>query len=75
MEFSDKDKILIKNLHDLAWNSLWDFFNYTLSTSCELTVLILSLSVSFSVNCLTATSKSCHQHWQIHSCSFYNVLH
>jgi len=29
MEFSDKDNnfILMKNLHDSAWNSLWDFFS------------------------------------------------
>jgi len=49
MGFSDKDKILIKNLHDSAWNSLWDFFNDTSSTACELTVLILSISVTFIV--------------------------
>jgi len=29
MGFSDYDKILIKNLHYSAWNSLWDFFNDT----------------------------------------------
>jgi len=46
MGFSNEDKILIKNLHDSAWNSLWDFFNNTSSTAYELTVLILSLSVS-----------------------------
>jgi len=47
MGFSNKDKILIKNLHDSAWNSLWDFINDTLSTACELTMLILSISVTF----------------------------
>jgi len=49
MEFSDEDEILIKNLHDSAWSSLWDFFNDISSTVCELTTLILSLSVTFSV--------------------------
>ena len=49
----------------------------TSSTACELTVLILSISVTFSVNCLTAASlitKSCQQRWPIHSCSFYKVV-
>jgi len=48
------------------------------STACELTVLILSTSVTFSVTCLTVTSlitKSCQQRWPIHSCSFYKVVH
>jgi len=48
------------------------------TTACELTVLILSTSVTFSVTCLTVTSlitKSCQQRWPIHSCSFYKVLH
>ena len=49
MGFSDKDKILIKNLHDSAWNSLWDFFSDISSTACELAMLILSLYVTFSV--------------------------
>jgi len=71
--FSDEDKILMnKTLHDSAWNSLWDFFNDTLSTTCELTMLILSLSVSvtFSVICLTIApfiTRSCQQRWPIHS--------
>jgi len=41
------------------------------STACELTMLILSISVTFNVICLTVTSwitKSCQQHWPIHSC-------
>ena len=45
--------------------------------ACELTMLTLSLSVTFSVNCLTAASlitKSCQQCWPIHSCSFYKVV-
>jgi len=49
-----------------------------LSTACELTVLILSISVTFNVSCLTVTSlitKSCQQRWPIHSCSFYKVVH
>jgi len=48
------------------------------TTACELTVLILSTSVTFSVTCLTVTSlitKSCQQRWPIHSCSFYKVVH
>jgi len=39
-------------------------------------MLILSISVTFSVHCLTATcliTKSCQQRWPIHSCSFYKV--
>jgi len=46
----------------------------TSSTACELTMLILSTSVTFSVACLTVTfliTKSCQQRWPIHSCSFY----
>jgi len=49
-----------------------------LSTACELTMLILSISVTFSVTCLTVTSlitKSCKQRWPIHSCTFYKVVH
>jgi len=48
------------------------------STDCELTVLILSISVTFKATCLAVTSlitKSCQQRWQIHSCSFYKVVH
>ena len=50
----------------------------TLSTAYELTMLILSMSVTFSVNCLTVASiitTSCQQRWPIHSCSFYRVVH
>jgi len=49
-----------------------------LSTACELTMLILFISVTFNVTCLTVTSlitKSCQQCWPIHSCSFYKVVH
>jgi len=49
-----------------------------LSTACELTMLILSISVSFNMICLTVTSlitKSCQQRWPLHSCSFYKVVH
>jgi len=49
-----------------------------LSTACGLTMLILSISVTFNVTCLTVTSliaKSCQQHWPIHFCSFYKVVH
>jgi len=48
--------------------------------ACELTMLILSTSVTFNhfnVTCLTVTSlttKSCQQRWPIHFCSFYNVV-
>jgi len=48
------------------------------NTACELTMLILSISVTFNVTCLTVTSliaKSCQQRWLIHSCSFYKVVH
>jgi len=48
------------------------------STACELTMLILSISVTFDVTCSTVTpviTKSCQQCWPIHSCSFYKVVH
>ena len=48
------------------------------STACELTMLILSISVTFNVTCLTVTSlitKSYQQCWPIHFCSFYKVVH
>jgi len=48
------------------------------STACELTMLILSISVTFSATCLTVTyliTKSCQQRWSIHLCSFYEVVH
>jgi len=47
-------------------------------TVCELTMLILSISVTINVTCLTVTSlitKSCQQRWLIHCYSFYKVLH
>jgi len=43
MGYSDEDEIVIKNLHDSAWNSPCDVFNDTSSTACELTMLILSI--------------------------------
>ena len=49
-----------------------------LSTTFELTMLILSIYVTFNVTCFTVTSlitKSCQQRWPIHSCSFYKVVH
>ena len=48
------------------------------STTCELTMLILSIFVTFNVTCLTVSSlitESCQQRWPIHSCLFYNVVH
>jgi len=45
----------------------------TSSTARELTTLILSISVTLSVTCLTVASlitKSCQQRSPIHSCSF-----
>ena len=48
------------------------------NTTCELTMLILPMSVTLNVTCLTITSliaKSCQQRWPIHSCSFYKVMH
>ena len=50
----------------------------TSSTACELTMLISSISVTFSVSCLTVESlitKSCQQRLPIHPCSFYKVVH
>ena len=47
------------------------------STACELTMLILSIFVTFNVICLTVTAlimKSCLQRRPIHS-SFYKVVH
>jgi len=49
-----------------------------LSTACELTMPILSISVTFNVTCLTVTAlitKSCQQRSPIQSCSFYKVVH
>jgi len=48
------------------------------STACELTMLILPISVTFNVTYLNVTSlitKSCQQRWPMHSCSFYKVVH
>jgi len=48
-----------------------------LSTVCELTMFILSISITFNVICLTVTpliTKSCQKRWPIHSCSFYKVV-
>ena len=48
----------------------------TFSTASELTMLILSISATFTVTCLTVASlitKSCQQRWPIRSCSFYRV--
>jgi len=50
----------------------------TWSTACELTMLILCISVTFNVTCLTVASlitKSCQQRWPIYSCLFYKVVH
>jgi len=50
----------------------------TSTTACEVKMLILSISVTFSATCLTIASlimKSCQQRWPIHSCSFYKVVH
>ena len=50
----------------------------TSSTACELTMLILSISVTFNATCLTVTSlitKSWKHRWPILSCSFYKVVH
>ena len=50
----------------------------TSSTACELTMLILSTSVTFNVTCLTVASlitKSCQQRWPTRCCSFYKVVH
>ena len=44
----------------------------------HLRMLILPISVTFCVTCLTVASlitKSCQQRWPIHSCSFYKVVH
>jgi len=50
----------------------------TSTTACEVKMLILSISVTFSATCLIIASlimKSCQQRWPIHSCSFYKVVH
>jgi len=47
-------------------------------TACELTRMILSVSVTFNVTCLTVASlitKSCEQRWPIHACLFYKAVH
>jgi len=49
-----------------------------LSTVHELTMLILSISVTFDVTCLTVTfliTKSCQQRWPMHRCSSYKIVH
>ena len=49
----------------------------TMSTDCELTMLILCISVTFNVTCLTVTSlitKSCQQRWPMNSCSFLFIF-
>jgi len=47
------------------------------SIDCKLTMLILSISVTFNVTCVNITyliTKSCQQRWPILlSCSFYKV--
>ena len=48
------------------------------STACEVTMLILSISVTFNMTCLTVTSlitKSCRQCSPVHFWSFYNIVH
>jgi len=68
------------------WRGYWPVARKTLivsvlkegtsSIACKLSMLILSLSVTFSVTCLTVASlitKSCQQRWLIHSWSFYKV--
>jgi len=50
----------------------------TSSTAYELTILILSISVTLSVTCLTVWSlimKSCQQRWPIDYWWFYKVVH
>jgi len=52
---------------------------YISGKACELTMLILSISVTFnhSMLLLTVTSlitKSCQQRWPIDSCSFYKAV-
>jgi len=49
-----------------------------LNTACELSIVILSISFTFNVTCLTVTSlimKSCQQRWPTHYCSFCKVVH
>jgi len=49
----------------------------TSSTACELTMLSLSIFVTFSVTRLTVASlitKSCQRRWPIHYCSFFSDL-
>jgi len=46
------------------------------NTACELTMLILSITVTFNVTSFTVASlitKSCQQRWPIYSCPFYKV--
>ena len=47
------------------------------STACELTMLMLSISVTFSVICLTVASlstKPCQQRWPVHPSIHPSVL-
>jgi len=50
----------------------------TASTACKLTMLILSISVTFSVTCLTVASlitTSSQQRWSMRYFSFYKLVH
>jgi len=68
-------KLLISGEEDIKHVSMLK--DDTSSTACELTILILSISVTLNVICFTFTfliTKSCQQCWPIHSCSFYKVV-
>jgi len=76
LEQSILTKLLISDEEDIEHVSMLK--EDTSSTACELTMLILSISVTFNVTCLRVTSlitKSCQQSWPIHSCSFYKIVH
>jgi len=69
-------RLLTSGEEDIECSSMQK--RYISSTACEMTMLILSISVTFNVTCLTVTSlimKSCQQLQTIHSCSFYNAMH
>jgi len=77
LEQSIFDDLLTSGEEDLERVSCVVLKEDTLSTACKLIMLILSISVTFNMTCLTVASlitKSCQQRWPIHFCSFYKVM-
>ena len=58
MRFNNEEKILIKNLRDSAWNSLWDVFNDTRSSYKLCCVCVKAVKVLCCV-CVKAVKVLC----------------